>query len=76
MAKRVQGGATPKARRELEAEHGVVWDTQELAKEFVILSIIDTSLVVRRKADGVAGWLEFQNSPRYYYRFRPVADAT
>jgi hypothetical protein len=59
----------PRTRTDLEQEFGKVWDTQELATEFVITSIIGLEVVVRRKADNVVGMLSYQNEPRLYYRF-------
>jgi hypothetical protein len=59
----------PRTRTDLEQEFGEVWDTQELATEFVITSIIGLEVVVRRKADNVVGMLSYQNEPRLYYRF-------
>ena len=56
----------PKTREQLEREHGQVWDTAELAKEFVVTSIIRPLIVVRRKADDVVGTLTVQEKPRLY----------
>ena len=60
---------TPRTRTDLEQEFGKVWDTQELATEFVITSIIGLEVVVRRKADNVVGMLTYQNEPRLFYRW-------
>ncbi|HEX4607170.1 MAG TPA: hypothetical protein VH092_03110 [Urbifossiella sp.] len=54
-------------RAELEARHGRVLNTRELAKEFVVLAIIDDQVVVRRKSDATVGKMTFTNSPRYYH---------
>ena len=59
-------------RAELEKKYGRVWNTRELAQEFVITSIIDHEVVVRRKADDVVGKMSFQNTPRYYHSFVPA----
>lgn len=67
----------PKSRRELEAEFGMVWDTRQLARAFVVTSIIPPdTIVVRRKADGVVGTMRFQNGMRYYFQFvaAPASD--
>ena len=61
----------PGSREALEAEHGQVWTTQELARDFAVLGFLAPFVVVRRKADGVKGSLEFQHSPRYYFGFSP-----
>jgi hypothetical protein len=58
-----------KTRAELEALHGRVWTLQEVAREFVITSIIGTTVVVRRKTDSVVGLLEYQGD--LYFDFRP-----
>lgn len=57
-------------RTALEARHGKVWDTRELAAEFVIIGFMAPIIVVQRKADGVKGSLEFQHQPRYYFNFQ------
>jgi len=62
----------PLPREGLESRVGQVWDTRELACDFVVLAYLAPFVVVRRKADGVIGSLEFQASPRFYFNF--VAD--
>jgi hypothetical protein len=64
--------AQPGSREALEAEHGRVWDTQQLAEEFEVLGFLAPLVVARRRADGVKGSLFFQHSPRYYYGFSPA----
>lgn len=59
----------PKSRADLEREFGRVWDTQELAHEFVITSIIGNTVVVRRKTDDVVGTLQHQSKPPLYFGF-------
>lgn len=59
-------------RAELEARYGQVWNTRELAQQFVITSIVAPHVIVRRKADDVVGKLSFQNAPRYYHSFEPT----
>jgi hypothetical protein len=59
-----------KTRQELEARHGRVWDEEELAEEFVVTAIIGSTVVARRKADNVVGTLDYQNEPRFYFRWR------
>ncbi len=63
--------AEPHSREALEAAHGQVWDTRELAAEFVIIGFLAPYVVVQRKADGVKGSLEFQNLPRFFFNFLP-----
>ena len=64
--------AVPDSREALEAEYGRVWDTQQLAQDFEVIGFLAPLVVVRRKADGVKGSLEFQHTPRYYFNL--VAD--
>lgn len=62
---------TPFERPELESEHGEVWDTQELQRDFEVLGFMAPFVVVIRKADRQKGSLMFQHSPRFYYDFEP-----
>ena len=57
--------------REIEAEHGQVWDTQELRRDFEVVGFLAPLVVVRRRADGAKGSLEFQADPRFYFNFVP-----
>ena len=63
--------AQPKDRETLQAIYGQVWDTKELAAEFVIIGFMAPFIVVQRKSDGVKGSLEFQHQPRFYFNFQP-----
>jgi hypothetical protein len=63
--------AVPGSREALEAEHGQVWDTSELGRDFEVIGFMAPLVVVRRKADGVKGSLEFQHSPRLYFNWQP-----
>jgi hypothetical protein len=63
--------AVPGSQEALEAEHGRVWDTQQLAHDFEVIGFMAPLVVVRRKADGVKGSLEFQHRPRFYFNFVP-----
>jgi hypothetical protein len=65
----------PGSREALEAQYGKVWDTQELAKDFEVIGFMAPYVVVRRKADGVKGSLEFQNCPRIYFNFQVHGDS-
>ena len=58
-------------REKLEREHGQVWTTSELQRDFTVLGFAAPLVVVRRKSDGVRGSLFFQHDPRYYYGFAP-----
>ena len=61
----------PKSRGQLEAVRGQVWDTQELARDFVVTGFAAPLVAVRRKSDGVTGTLAYQPMPRLYFAFRP-----
>jgi hypothetical protein len=65
--------AEPASREALEGQYGQVWDMQQLRQEFEVIGFLAPLVVVRRKADGVKGSLEFQHGPpRLYFNF--VAD--
>jgi hypothetical protein len=64
--------AQPGSREALEARYGQVWNTQQLVNDFEVIGFLAPFVVVRRKADGVKGSLEFQHNPRHYFNF--VAD--
>ncbi len=59
----------PGSREALEAQYGKVWNTQQLAQDFEVIGFMAPLVVVRRKADGVKGSLEFQHMPRFYFNF-------
>ena len=56
-------------RQRLEAQHGQVWDTSQLSKDFEVLGFAAPYVVVTRKSDGRKGSLEFQHNPRFYFNF-------
>ena len=64
--------AAPGSREALEAEHGQVWDTDQMMEDFEAIGFGAPLVVVRRRADGVKGSLFFQHSPRFYFDFSPV----
>jgi len=59
------------SREALEAQHGQVWDTQELGRDFEVIGFMAPFVAVRRKTDGKKGSLEFQHNPRFYFGFSP-----
>jgi hypothetical protein len=63
--------AEPGSREALEARYGKVWDTRQLAEDFQVIGFLTPFVVVRRKADGVKGSLEFQHHPRFFFSFVP-----
>lgn len=61
-----------KAEREaLEQKYGQVWDTEELKRDFSVISFLAPFIGVTRNSDGVKGALTFQHWPRYYWGFTP-----
>lgn len=70
----VEINAEPGSREYLEARHGPVWDTEQLAQDFEVLGFMAPVVVVRRRCDGVKGSLFFQHHPRFYYGFEPHRD--
>jgi hypothetical protein len=59
------------SREALEGVHGQVWDTQQLTDAFEVIGFMAPLVVVRRRADGLKGSLEFQNAPRLYFNWKP-----
>jgi hypothetical protein len=45
------------------------WTTEELTRDFEVISFLAPFVSVRRRADGVEGLLEFRHSPRVYFGF-------
>lgn len=70
-ARQAEINAQPCSREELESKHGQVWDTRQLAQDFVVIGFAAPYVVVRRKSDGVKGSLEFSHQPRFYFNFKP-----
>jgi hypothetical protein len=67
----VEINLVPGSREALEAAHGQVWDTNQLAEDFEAIGFMAPLIVVRRRADGAKGSLEFQHSPRFYFNWQP-----
>ena len=59
------------SRERLEPSMARMWDTEQLTKDFEVIGFMAPFVVVRRKADGVKGSLEFQHRPRLYFNFVP-----
>lgn len=57
-------------REEMEKEHGKVWSTDELRKDFEVIGFLAPMVVVKRKSDNKKGSMFFQHNPRFYYGFR------
>ena len=58
-------------RERLEAQHGQVWDTQQLQTDFDVQGFAAPLIVVRERSTGRMGSLYFQHSPRFYWGFSP-----
>ena len=57
------------ARAELEKQYGKVWNLEEIRAEFEVIGFMAPFMVVRVKATGKNGSLEFQHDPRFYFNF-------
>jgi hypothetical protein len=68
-----QDGRDPETilRDRLSAEHGDVYNTDELREHFEVLGFAAPLVAVRRKADRVKGSMYFTHSPRLFYGFEP-----
>ena len=58
------------SREFLEAQHGQVWDTQEMQDDFEVQGFMAPFIGVRRKSNGSKGSMEFQHAPRFYFNFK------
>lgn len=67
----IEINSNPSDRPALEAQHGQVWTTSELTEDFEVLGFLAPFVVVRRRADGVLGSVEFQHNPRFFFNFEP-----
>lgn len=54
-----------------EAEVKQEWDTDAMRAEFEVVGFSAPFVVVRRRADGVLGSLQFTHSPRVYFGWTP-----
>jgi len=57
----------PGSREALEAEHGQVWNTEELQRDFQITGFLAPVVGAVRRSDGQRGSLLFQARPRFYF---------
>lgn len=58
-----------KERQRLTGIYGQVWDTNELGKDFEVLSFSAPLVVVRQRSTGKLGTLQFQHRPRFYFNW-------
>ena len=59
----------PGSREDLEAQHGRVWDTIELSRDFTVTGFAAPFVIVVEKSSGKKGSMMFQHSPRFYWGF-------
>ncbi len=59
-------------RARLEALYGRVWNTKEMVAEFEAMGFGAPFVEVKRRSDGVTGFLSFQHRPRFYFSFTEV----
>jgi hypothetical protein len=55
---------------ELSATYGQIWNTEALRQDFEVLGFMAPFVVVREKATGKTGSLEFCHSPRFYFNWQ------
>ncbi len=56
-------------KEELEKIYGEVLTTPEAVKTYEFIAFGSPFAKVRRRSDGQKGTLEFQHSPRFYFKF-------
>jgi hypothetical protein len=57
-------------RADLEARYGRVWTTDEMTADFEAIGFLAPYVVVRNRATGEKGTLEFQGRPRFYFSWK------
>ena len=55
---------------DLAANTDQTWDTDQLRLDYEVLGFAAPFVVVRRRADGVKGSLEFTHNPRVYFGWK------
>ena len=58
------------SRTELETRDGTIWNTEEVRIRWEVIGFLAPFVIVRERATGQKGSLEFQHSPRLYFNFR------
>jgi hypothetical protein len=61
-------------KEELENLHGEVLSTPEAVERYEFIAFCSPFVEVKRRTDGRTGTLEFQHSPRFYFRFVEITD--
>ena len=49
---------------------GREWSTEEAVAEFEFIGFAAPFVHVRRRSDGICGWMQFKHSPRIYFDFQ------
>ena len=62
----------PGSREALEAKYGKLWDTDELRRDFEVLSFAAPFIICNEKARGLKGSMMFQHHPRHYFNFEAI----
>jgi hypothetical protein len=57
----------PGAREALEAQYGTVWSLEEVRERWEVIGFMAPFVIVKERATGKRGSLEFQHSPRFYW---------
>lgn len=56
---------------ELQLNYGRVWNKDQLREDFDVIGFAAPYVVVRERATGKKGSLEFTHMPRFYFSFVP-----
>jgi hypothetical protein len=59
-------------RVRLEAEHGQVWNTEELSEEFTVDGFMAPFVTCTNKETGKRGAMMFQHMPRFYFDWKEM----
>jgi hypothetical protein len=62
----------PGPREALETIHGRVWNTEEVSRDFEILSFAAPFVICNERSTGRKGCLMFQHHPRFYFNFTEI----
>jgi hypothetical protein len=57
-------------RKQLEAQYGEVYTKDEVLERWEIIGFMAPFVVVREKATGKKGSLEFSHMPRFYFNYQ------
>jgi hypothetical protein len=59
--------ANGQADRDLAADEGQRWTTDEMTRDFEVIGFLNPFVVVKRRSDGQKGTLEFTGRPKVYF---------